>query len=240
MADALADADLAGGDVRLLRRQPARPATGPGLAQPRRTIDGDQPLTYGEATEALEELAELDALTDQLGQDYPGASLDDVDVEAIERQLGAGGDRRRPGSARARARAAPAGLAGPRQRRAPADPESVAAAWARPPCDGSSPAVGPRPGRPRGPRRGAGRRADRRLARVVVRRRAAARRRPHGVERRAAAGLGRPRRARPGQRADARPGGLRGRRDRAAVVGCGRRSASTCRSRCTPRAGGGR
>jgi uncharacterized protein with von Willebrand factor type A (vWA) domain len=88
MADAMADADLAAemsalrDNLRDLR---------PGLDwRSRGNIDGDQPLTYGEATEALQELADLDALADQLGQDYPGASLDDVDVEAIERQLGTG------------------------------------------------------------------------------------------------------------------------------------------------------
>ena len=88
MADALADADLAAEMAAL--RDNLRDLR-PGLDwRSRGNIDGDQPLTYGEATEALQELADLDALADQLGQDYPGASLDDVDVEAIERQLGAG------------------------------------------------------------------------------------------------------------------------------------------------------
>ncbi len=88
MADALADADLAAEMAAL--RDNLRDLR-PGLDwRSRGNIDGDQPLTYGEATEALQELADLDSLTDQLGQDYPGASLDDVDVEAIERQLGAG------------------------------------------------------------------------------------------------------------------------------------------------------
>ncbi|GAB3685097.1 vWA domain-containing protein [Angustibacter aerolatus] len=49
---------------------------------------GDQPMGYGEATAALGEVAELDDLLEQLGQEHPGATLDDVDVDAVERQLG--------------------------------------------------------------------------------------------------------------------------------------------------------
>src|SRR5215218_8722815 len=49
---------------------------------------GQQPLGYGDATQALAEVGELDDLLDQLGQEHPGATLDDVDVEAVERQLG--------------------------------------------------------------------------------------------------------------------------------------------------------
>ncbi|MEO7746663.1 MAG: VWA domain-containing protein [Actinomycetota bacterium] len=51
-------------------------------------VRGDQPLGYGEATAALSEVADLDDLLEQLGQEHPGATLDDVDVEAVERQLG--------------------------------------------------------------------------------------------------------------------------------------------------------
>jgi len=51
---------------------------------------GGEDLGYGDATQALGELAELDELTDQLGQEHPGATLDDIDVEAVERQLGRG------------------------------------------------------------------------------------------------------------------------------------------------------
>ncbi|MCP3783015.1 VWA domain-containing protein [Micromonospora sp. A3M-1-15] len=51
-------------------------------------IRGDQPLGYGEATGALGEIAELDELLDSLDQDHPGATLDDVDVEAVARTLG--------------------------------------------------------------------------------------------------------------------------------------------------------
>jgi uncharacterized protein with von Willebrand factor type A (vWA) domain len=51
---------------------------------------GPEDLGYGDAAQALGELAELDELMDQLGQEHPGATLDDVDVEAVERQLGRG------------------------------------------------------------------------------------------------------------------------------------------------------
>jgi uncharacterized protein with von Willebrand factor type A (vWA) domain len=51
-------------------------------------LRGDQPLGYGAGTAVLDEVAELDALLDQLGQEHPGATLDDVDVEAVRRQLG--------------------------------------------------------------------------------------------------------------------------------------------------------
>ncbi|MGF1654654.1 MAG: hypothetical protein ACFCUP_15195 [Actinomycetales bacterium] len=51
---------------------------------------GETPLGYGEAAAALEELGDLEALIDQLGQDHPGATLDDVDVETVERALGRG------------------------------------------------------------------------------------------------------------------------------------------------------
>jgi uncharacterized protein with von Willebrand factor type A (vWA) domain len=51
-------------------------------------IDGEQPLGLGDATTALEELADLESLESSLGQGYPGASLEDVDLEALERTLG--------------------------------------------------------------------------------------------------------------------------------------------------------
>ena len=51
-------------------------------------VDGEQPLGLGDATTALEELADLESLESALGQRYPGASLDDIDLEAVERALG--------------------------------------------------------------------------------------------------------------------------------------------------------
>lgn len=58
---------------------------------------GKNPLGMGEGAQAMADLAELDALAEQLGQSYPGASLDDIDLEALESQLGkdAGVDARR-------------------------------------------------------------------------------------------------------------------------------------------------
>ncbi|KFU82416.1 Uncharacterized protein, contains von Willebrand factor type A (vWA) domain [Amycolatopsis lurida] len=58
---------------------------------------GNDPLGLGEGARAMSDLAELDALAEQLGQSYPGARLEDIDVEALERQLGpdAGVDARR-------------------------------------------------------------------------------------------------------------------------------------------------
>jgi uncharacterized protein with von Willebrand factor type A (vWA) domain len=87
-AQALGDADLAGemaaltDNLRALR---------PNLPWGRREqVRGSDGLGYGEATGALEEIADLDDLLDQLGQEHPGATLDDVDVEAVERTLGRG------------------------------------------------------------------------------------------------------------------------------------------------------
>ncbi|SDY68189.1 Uncharacterized protein, contains von Willebrand factor type A (vWA) domain [Micromonospora pattaloongensis] len=51
-------------------------------------VRGRDGLGYGDAAAALEEIGELDDLLDQLGQEHPGATLDDVDVEAVSRQLG--------------------------------------------------------------------------------------------------------------------------------------------------------
>jgi uncharacterized protein with von Willebrand factor type A (vWA) domain len=49
---------------------------------------GRQSLGMGDATTALEEIADLDELESALSQSYPGASLDDVDPELLERALG--------------------------------------------------------------------------------------------------------------------------------------------------------
>ncbi|NUT93427.1 MAG: VWA domain-containing protein, partial [Saccharothrix sp.] len=58
---------------------------------------GNQPLGLGEGAQAMADLAELDALAEQLSQSYPGARLEDIDLEALVRQLGdeAGVDARR-------------------------------------------------------------------------------------------------------------------------------------------------
>jgi len=49
---------------------------------------GDNPLGMGEATRALEELGRLDSLAEQLSQSYPGARLDDIDLDALTEMLG--------------------------------------------------------------------------------------------------------------------------------------------------------
>ena len=54
----------------------------------RHRMDGESGMDFSDATGALAELADLDQLDDLLGQDYPGASLDDIDEELIERALG--------------------------------------------------------------------------------------------------------------------------------------------------------
>jgi uncharacterized protein with von Willebrand factor type A (vWA) domain len=49
---------------------------------------GDNPMGMGEATRAMEELGQLDALAEQLAQSYPGARLEDIDLDAIGDLLG--------------------------------------------------------------------------------------------------------------------------------------------------------
>jgi len=49
---------------------------------------GDEPLGMGAGARAMTDLAELDALAEQLSQSYPGARLEDIDLDALERQLG--------------------------------------------------------------------------------------------------------------------------------------------------------
>ncbi len=55
-----------------------------------RGMRGNQPLGLGDATTALEELADLEELESSLGQQYAGASLEDVDEDAVQRALGRG------------------------------------------------------------------------------------------------------------------------------------------------------
>ncbi|MGN9779268.1 VWA domain-containing protein [Micromonospora sp. H33] len=51
-------------------------------------VRGEQPLGYADAAGALGEIADLDDLLDALEQEHPGATLDDVDVDAVARTLG--------------------------------------------------------------------------------------------------------------------------------------------------------
>jgi len=88
MAQALGDGELA---QQMAALNASLRALRPDLGwQSSERMQGQNPLGYGEATEALADLADLDDLIDALGQDHPGATLDDIDVEAVERSLGAG------------------------------------------------------------------------------------------------------------------------------------------------------
>jgi uncharacterized protein with von Willebrand factor type A (vWA) domain len=51
-------------------------------------FSGDDPLGLGDATGVMQDLADLDQLADQLAQAYDGARMDDIDLDAISRQLG--------------------------------------------------------------------------------------------------------------------------------------------------------
>jgi uncharacterized protein with von Willebrand factor type A (vWA) domain len=50
--------------------------------------DGEPSLGLGDATSAVADLADLEALSNQLSQGYAGASLADIDEELLERALG--------------------------------------------------------------------------------------------------------------------------------------------------------
>jgi uncharacterized protein with von Willebrand factor type A (vWA) domain len=86
LAGALEDMDLAREMSQLtssLRdRRPDLDWTG------RTRVQGDDPLGAGDATSAVQDLADLEELEAAVAQDYPGASLDDVDEEAVRRALG--------------------------------------------------------------------------------------------------------------------------------------------------------
>ena len=49
---------------------------------------GRQGMGMGEATQAMADIGELEQLIEQLSQAYPGARMEDVDLDALERQLG--------------------------------------------------------------------------------------------------------------------------------------------------------
>jgi uncharacterized protein with von Willebrand factor type A (vWA) domain len=54
----------------------------------RERMSGDQPMGFSEGTGALSELADLDRIAELATQNYPGASLADIDPELIEQALG--------------------------------------------------------------------------------------------------------------------------------------------------------
>ncbi len=51
-------------------------------------FSGEQGLGLGDGTGVLQDVAALDALSEQLAQAHPGARMDDVDLDALARQLG--------------------------------------------------------------------------------------------------------------------------------------------------------
>ncbi|MGY4645714.1 vWA domain-containing protein [Cellulomonas sp. URHB0016] len=51
-------------------------------------LDGENGLGLGDGTGVFQDLADLDALAEQLAQSYQGSQLDDLDLEKLARQLG--------------------------------------------------------------------------------------------------------------------------------------------------------
>ncbi|MCD4525502.1 VWA domain-containing protein [Nocardioides sp. cx-173] len=51
-------------------------------------LEGEEGLGLGDGTGVLQDLADLDALSEQLSQSYGGARMDDVDLDKLSRQLG--------------------------------------------------------------------------------------------------------------------------------------------------------
>jgi uncharacterized protein with von Willebrand factor type A (vWA) domain len=51
-------------------------------------FSGDNPLGMGEGAQAMEDIGELEQLAEQLSQSYSGATMDDVDLDMLARQLG--------------------------------------------------------------------------------------------------------------------------------------------------------
>jgi len=89
MANALQDAGLANemaqlADALRSRRPDLDQGGNSGAVQ----MSGEEPLGLGDATSALAELADLGELENALAQDYPGASMDDIDEEAVRRAFG--------------------------------------------------------------------------------------------------------------------------------------------------------
>jgi uncharacterized protein with von Willebrand factor type A (vWA) domain len=85
MAGALDDPDL---ESQLAQLEDNLTALRPGLMRGAPVdMDGSEPLGYSDAVGAVADLADVQDLQAQLAQEHPGATLDDVDVEALERQL---------------------------------------------------------------------------------------------------------------------------------------------------------
>ena len=89
MSNALGDAGLESEMARLAdalrsRRPDLDRAAGMGGVE----MYGEEPLGLSDATSALAELADLADLENAFEQDYPGASLDDIDEDAVRRAFG--------------------------------------------------------------------------------------------------------------------------------------------------------
>ncbi|GAA1456260.1 vWA domain-containing protein [Williamsia maris] len=63
----------------------ARPDLGWGESQ---QFEGQEGMGMGEGVGALQDLAELESLSEQLSQQYNGSQMEDIDLEALARQLG--------------------------------------------------------------------------------------------------------------------------------------------------------
>ncbi|CAN7598151.1 vWA domain-containing protein [Mycolicibacterium frederiksbergense] len=51
-------------------------------------FSGDDPMGMGQGTQALADISELEQLAEQLSQSYAGATMEDVDLDMLARQLG--------------------------------------------------------------------------------------------------------------------------------------------------------
>jgi uncharacterized protein with von Willebrand factor type A (vWA) domain len=87
MAQALEDAGLA---TEMAALADALRARRPELGRPQPGVrmSGETPLGLGDATSAVADLADLAELENALTQDYAGASIDDIDEEAVRRAFG--------------------------------------------------------------------------------------------------------------------------------------------------------
>jgi uncharacterized protein with von Willebrand factor type A (vWA) domain len=69
-------------DANLRALRPGEDWTSPGRFR------GQNELGMGEGAQAMQDLDELDQLAEQLSQSYPGARLEDIDLDALQRHLG--------------------------------------------------------------------------------------------------------------------------------------------------------
>ena len=85
MDQALTDLDL---QNEMASLQESLRALRPEFSGGRSSMDGERRLGLPEATDALAELADLEGLSDALGDGFARADLDDIDEDAVERALG--------------------------------------------------------------------------------------------------------------------------------------------------------